>query len=155
VKVREAEREYLAAEASALSEQLPVGALRDACAEMVVAVASGEIPPELEGSMGDLLTLTLETGRARVVHGRAGERALAALWRETPPGKEAVRGAENITEALTALRGLPVTGIRLTATGPASYAMSISAGDAEINLAFDRDGARLRSVNVGAGGPGE
>jgi hypothetical protein len=129
--------------------------MRERFLALAEAASSGEIPPELEGAAGDLIALSLETGRVRSVHGRVGERALAALWRETPTGREAVEAAEDVNRALAALRGSRVGSIRVVATGPGAFALSVSADDRELNLAFDREGPRLRSINVGAGGPGE
>jgi hypothetical protein len=40
-------------------------------------------------------------------------------------------------------------------TAPGAFAFTISAGEYELRLAFDRDGVRLRSINVGGGGVGE
>jgi hypothetical protein len=101
------------------------------------------------------LALALETGRARTVHGPAGERALAMLWRETPQGREAVDGAAELTRALAALQGFELASVRITATAPSAYALAIAAGDSEVRVAFDRGSARLRSISVGGGGAGE
>lgn len=156
MQVREAERPYLSAEALALAGELPQGSdFRAACVAVADAVAQGEVPEQLEGPAGDVLALALETGRARMVHGPAGERALSALWRETPQGREAVEGAVELTEALAALRGFELASVRITATGPSAYAVAIAAGDSEFHLAFDHGSARLRSINVGGGGAGE
>ena len=156
MKVREAERPYLSAEAMALATELPEGsALRAACVEVADAARAGEVPSRLEPTAGDVVSMALETGRARSVHGPAGERALVTLWRETPRGREALEGASELNEALSALRGFPIGGVRVTPTGPSSYAISISAGDCDVNLSFDHGSARLRSINVGGGGSGE
>jgi hypothetical protein len=155
LKVREAEGDYLAAEARALAEELPPGDMRQRFLALADAANAGEVPPELEGAAADLIALSLETGRVRTVHGRAAERALSALWRETPRGREAVEAAEDVNRALAALQGNRVDSVRVIASGPGAYALAISADDRELNLSFDREGPRLRSINVGAGGPGE
>lgn len=156
MRVREAERPYLKAEALALADALPPSsALRDSCVALADAVEIGDVPVDLEEPAGDVLALAIETGRARSVHGPAGERALAALWRETPQGRDAVVAADELTEALRALSGFAISAVRVTATAPGAYSVSIAAGDCDVGLVFDRNGARLRGINVGAGGPGE
>jgi hypothetical protein len=45
--------------------------------------------------------------------------------------------------------------VRVLATGPGAYALSITAGDLDVRLTFDREEATLRSINVGGGGIGE
>jgi hypothetical protein len=155
LRTRDAEGEYLAAQAQALADELPVGDTRERFLALAAAATEGEVPPELEGAAADLIALSLETGRVRSVHGRAAERALSALWRETPKGREAVDAAEEVNRALGALRGCRLDAVRVTATGPGAYALTISADDREMNLAFGRESPRLRSINVGAGGPGE
>jgi hypothetical protein len=155
LRIREAEGECLAAEARALADELPSGAMRERLLALAAAATDGEVAPELEGAAGDLIALSLETGRVRSVHGRAAERALAGLWRETPKGREAVDAAGEINGALAALRGCRLNAIRVVATGPGAYALTVSADDREMNVAFGREAPRLRSINVGATGPGE
>ena len=105
--------------------------------------------------VGELLALSLETGRARSEHGPAGVRALTAMWRETPQGAQQSQELDGLNQALGALRGLPVGAVRVAASGPGAFAVTVSAGDLEMRLSLDRAGARLRSLNVGGGGVGE
>ncbi len=155
MKIAEADREFLVAEAVALSEQLPPGAGRTAYEDIAWAADRGEIPEDMAGQVGELLALSLETGRVRAEHGPAGVRALTAIWRETPQGKQQSEELEGLNEALTALRGLPVSSVRVAASGPGAFAVTVAAGDVEMRISLDRSAARLRSVNVGGGGVGE
>ena len=155
MKVAETDREFLVTEALALADQLPPGRAREAFQEVAWTAEQGEIPEELSGRVGELTAVALETGRARAVHGPAGVRALTAAWRESPQGRAVVAEVEGLNAALTALRGLPVEGVRVAASGPGSYAVTLAAGAYELRLAFDRDGATLRSLKVGGGGTGE
>jgi hypothetical protein len=43
----------------------------------------------------------------------------------------------------------------VAATAPGAYSVVIAAGPYELRVALDRNGASLRSVNVGGGGTGE
>jgi hypothetical protein len=155
VRVGEAERDVLVAEALALADELPDPDRRRTYQEIAWAAEQGEIPTEWDQSVGELIFLALETGRARAIHGPAGVRALTALWRDTPQGRETANRLDELNEALTALGGLPVEGVRVAATGPGTYTITISAGDCEMRLSLDRGGVDLRSINVGGGGVGE
>ena len=155
MRIAEADREFLVAEALALSEQLPIGQGRAAYQDIAWAADQGEIPEELAERVGELLALSLESGRARSEHGPAGVRALTAIWRETPQGRQQAGDVEGLNEALGALRGLPVGGIRVAASGPGGYAVTVATGDLEMRLSLDRSGIRLRRLNVGGGGVGE
>jgi hypothetical protein len=155
VRVGEAEREYVVAEALALAEGLPEGETRVAFQEIAWAADRGDVPDDLSGRVGELVALAVETGRARSVHGPAGVRALIAVWKDTPQGRRAAEQAEELNTALTALRGRTLDSVRVLPTGPGVYAVTVAAGDVEVRLTFDRDEATLRSINVGGGGVGE
>jgi hypothetical protein len=155
VRLGEAERGFVAAEALALAERLSDREARAAYRRLARLAEAGEVPEEDAGAVEAVVAMALETGRARAVHGPAGVRALASVWRETPAGRRVARELEELNEALAVLRGLPVHVVRLAAAGPGAYSVSIAAGDYEVRLAVDRDGARLRSLNVGGGGIGE
>ena len=62
---------------------------------------------------------------------------------------------EDLNRALSALRGQPVESVRVAATSPGAYSVTVAAGAYEVRLSLDRAGATLRSVNVGGGGVGE
>ena len=155
MKLAEADREYVVAEALAVAEVVPAGEDRSTYQEIAWAADQGEVPEDLAERVGDLAALALETGRARTVHGPAGVRALIAVWKDTPQGRRAAERARELNEALTALRGRTIDGVRVLPTAPGNYALTVAAGDVEVRLTFDRDEATLRSINVGGGGVGE
>jgi hypothetical protein len=155
MKVGEAEREYVVAEALALAEGLPESDTRHAFQEIAWSADQGEVPDDLATRVGELAALAVETGRARSVHGAAGVRALLSVWKSTPQGQRASEQAEDLNTALTALRGRAIDSVRVHSTGPGAYTLTLAAGDVELRLTFDRDEATLRSINVGGGGIGE
>ena len=155
MRVGDAEREYVVAEALALAEAVPEGEARTEFQEIAWAADQGEVPEDLSGRVGELVTLAVETGRARSVHGPAGVRALVTVWKETPQGRRAADKVAELNEGLTALGGRQIDSVRVLPTAPGSYALTIAAGDVEVRLTFDREEATLRSVNVGGGGVGE
>jgi hypothetical protein len=155
MKIAEDERPFLVAEARALAEHLDEQGARERFEEIAAAAEAGEVPEPLADSVGALASLGLETGRVRSVHGAPGVRAMIALWKRTPQGEAAASELDDLNTALSALRGLPVESVRVAASAPGSYSLSIGAGDYEIRLVVDRSGVRLGSLNVGGGGIGE
>jgi hypothetical protein len=153
--IEQDERSILAAEARALAERLDDPEFRAPYEQMAAAVESGEVPEEVASAVGALAALALETGRARSVHGPAGVRALISVWKRTPQGVEIASEVDELNTALTALRGYPIDSVRIAATGPGSFSISIGTPDYEVRLVVDSAGIRLASLNVGGGGIGE
>jgi hypothetical protein len=153
--VAEGDRAFLVAEAEAFAAQLPDGEPRDALEVVVEASREGEVPAELEARVGSLAALSIETGRARSVHGPAGVRALTALWKDSPQGRRASEEARELEQALVALRGRSLEAVRVIPTGPGAHAITIAAGGVEVRLSVEHGGIGLRGVNVGGGGVGE
>lgn len=154
MRIAEADRAVLAEEARALASRLaPTG---DGVYEELADLAeAGEVPEDWAAEVETVVTLALETGRARSVHGPGGVRALVSIWKETPRGQAVAAELDDLNTALTGLRGLRLDAVRVSAPAPGTYSISISAGEVEMTLAVDRSGVRLRSLNVGGGGPGE
>jgi hypothetical protein len=149
------ERPILAAEARALAERLDDPEFRAPYEQMAAAVEAGEVPDEVASAVGALAALALETGRARSVHGPAGVRALISVWKRTPQGLKIAHEVDELNEALTALRGLPLESVRVAVAGPGAFSFTIATPDYEVRLAIDSSGVRLASLNVGGGGIGE
>jgi hypothetical protein len=154
VRIGDDEREVVAAEALALAEQLPDGSNRAAYEALASAAVRGDVPDELGERLGDVLRLALETGRAGRVHGPEGTRRLMAVWRQTPQARALGDTTSDVNAALAALEGLPVRSVRVAASGPGAFSLTVAAGDVEIRLAVGREDVRLRSVGVGASGDG-
>ena len=53
-----------------------------------------------------------------------------------------------MTAALRALEGLELGSVELTAVGPGAFALALAAGELEVSLRLDRQGARVASVNT-------
>ena len=155
MKLAEDEATVLAAEARSLAEAL--GQARDGIYTRLAGVVGegGIDETELAETAGAVAAMALETGRARAVHGPMGVRALTAVWKRSPQGNAAAEEVDELNTALSPLRGLPVNDVRVAPTGPGAFAITIAAGEYEMRLALDRDGVRLRSINVGGGGIGE
>lgn len=153
MKLAADEATVLMAEAQALADAL--GDRGDAYARLAGAAAAGEFDEGLAEEAGQVAALALETGRARAVHGPAGVRALTAVWKRSPQGHALAGELEDLNTALSPLHGLPVHDVRVAATAPGAFSLTLAAGEYEVRLVVDRDGVRLRSLNVGGGGVGE
>ncbi|MBI4259780.1 MAG: hypothetical protein HY658_04370 [Actinobacteria bacterium] len=158
MRIGDVQRALVAAEARALAERVDDPTARRGYEELAALVEAGEVPDDRPGAVLALeavLSLSLETGRARTAHGPAGARALAALWRETPGGRSATERLAELNGALGALGGMPLGSIRFVAAGPGAYTLLVSAGRLEARLSIDRDGVDLRGLTVGGGGIGD
>jgi hypothetical protein len=65
-----------------------------------------------------------------------------------PRGADLVRSAREVSAALHALEGRELGSIELRAVGPGAFTLSLAAGELELSLRLDRQGARLSSVGV-------
>ena len=70
-----------------------------------------------------------------------------SLYRRLPRGAELTESAREVTAALRALEGRELGSVELTAVGPGAFALSLAAGELEVSLRLDRQGARVASVN--------
>jgi hypothetical protein len=140
-------REVALAESQAVLA-LAQGGYREQLASLVSAVGEGEIDGEELETLEEVLELGLQSGRLRAVYGPGGEQAALRLYRRLPRGSALVASAEEVTDALAALRSKPIESISLTAVGPGAFALTVAAGGVELSLRLDRQGARLASVGV-------
>ncbi|MDQ3668898.1 MAG: hypothetical protein M3377_01230, partial [Actinomycetota bacterium] len=85
-------------------------------ADLIAAVADGEVADEDADALGELLELGLQTGRVRAVYGPGGEQAALRIFRRLPRGRELGDSAREVTEALASLVGKPLESVRIQAT---------------------------------------
>jgi len=150
IRLEEAdERDLVAAEARAARDGVEHPATRETYARLAAAAAAGEIPEELEGPLETLLLLGLETGRLRFVHGVPGETLGRRLHARTPGGRRLRERACEVNAALAALHGHTVAAVEVRSTGPGDHSLTLETDQARLTVEFDRDGARLRTVEVG------
>ena len=131
----------------ALAEAQAVLAAGGSTAELVAEIDEGEVVAEVD-ALERILELGLQSGRIRALYGPGGEQAALRLYRRLPHGAELDESAREITAALHSLQGLPLRSIELRAVGPGAFALSIAAGEVELDVRLDRQGARLSSVGV-------
>jgi len=121
---------------------------RGRLADLIAAVAEGEVCDEDAEALTELLELGLQTGRLRAVYGPGGEQAALRVFRRLPRGKELGESAREVTGALASLVGKQVESVQIQATGPGAFLLTLAAEGMELSVRLDRQGARLTSVGI-------
>jgi hypothetical protein len=131
----------------ALAEAQAVLAAGGSTAELVAEIDEGSIVEELD-ALERILELGLQSGRIRALYGPGGEQAALRLYRRLPRGGELDESAREVSAALRSLEGLPLRSIELRAVGPGAFALSLAAGELELDVRLGREGARLSSLGI-------
>jgi hypothetical protein len=148
VSVSGPSREVALAEAQAVRALASSEEYRARLADLVAAIDDGEVSGEDAETLEGLLELGLQSGRIRAHYGPGGEQAALSLYRRLPRGAELAESAREVTTALRALEGQELSSVELTAVGPGAFTLSVSAGELEVSLRLDRQGARVASVSA-------
>ncbi len=141
-------QEVALAEAQAVRAMAADDGYRERLAALVGAASEGEVGTEDAATLEELLELGLQSGRIRALYGPGGETAALGLYRRLPRGAALAESAREVNEALRALEGRELGSIELRAVGPGAFTLSLSAGELELSLRLDRQGARVSSVGV-------
>lgn len=142
------EQEIALAETRAVLDAAVRPEYRKELALLETAIGQGRLEPEHAGTLERIVELALQAGRIRAVYGPPGEQAALRLYRRLPRGAALTESAREVSAALGSLQGRTLEGASLTAVGPGSYTLSLSAGEARLSVRLDRQGARLTSVEV-------
>lgn len=148
VRVSGEAQEVALAEAQAVRALASDEGYRERLAALVGAATEGELEAEDAETLEEVLELGLQSGRIRALYGPGGEQAALSLYRRLPRGAELVESAREVSDALRALEGRELGAIELKAVGPGAFTLSLTAGELELSLRLDRQGARLQSVGV-------
>jgi len=140
--------EIARAEAQAVLALVADERRRGRLADLVAAVDDGEVDGDDADALAELLGLGLQTGRLRAQYGPEGEQAALALYRRLPLGRELVRSASDLNDALAALAGRTIDRVTVSAVGPGEYGVTVSTDDYEIVLRLGRAGARLATIGA-------
>ena len=117
-------------------------------ADLIAAVADGEVSGADADALSELLELGLQTGRVRAVYGPGGEQAALRVFRRLPRGKELGDSAREVTDALASLVSKPLEKVQIQATAPGTFLLTIAVDGIELSVRLDRQGARLASVGM-------
>ena len=115
---------------------------------LAAAVDSGEVEEPLLGRLETILEMTLQTGRARRVHGADGEQTLLRLFQQTPGGASARRATQAVNETLTTLSGQRLEGALFSVQGPGVYRLGLATDRCRLTLEIDRHGISVESLEV-------
>jgi hypothetical protein len=148
VKLSGEAQEVALAEAQAVRAMAADDGYLERLAALVGAATEGEVGEEDAATLEELLELGLQSGRIRALYGPGGEQAALTVYRKLPRGSELVQSAREVTDALRALEGRELSSIELRAVGPGAFSLSLGAGELELSLRLDRQGARLSSVGI-------
>lgn len=148
VKLAGEAAEVVLGEAQAVLAMVQDENRRARLADLIAAVADGEVDDEDADALGELLELGLQTGRVRAVYGPGGEQAALRVFRRLPRGKELGDSVQEVSEALTSLAGKPLEKINISTTSPGSFLLTIAVEGLELSVRLDRQGARLTSVGI-------
>jgi RecA/RadA recombinase len=121
---------------------------RGRLADLVAAVQDGELGDGEAKALGELLELGLASGRIRSVYGPEGEQAALKTYRRLEGGRALADSAAEVSEALAALEGRTLEQVRVQATGPGSFLVTLGVEGLELSVRLDRCGARVHSVGV-------
>ncbi len=148
VRLSSEAQEVALAEAQAVRALASDEGYRERLAALVAAASEGEVGEDDARTLEELLELGLQSGRIRALYGPGGEQATLSLYRQLPRGGDLVESARQVSAALRALEGRELGSVELRAVGPGAFTLSLSAGELELSVRIDRQGARLSSVGV-------
>jgi hypothetical protein len=142
------QREVVGEELAALCAGFHTPQSRAPWEELAAAVAEGGVPEPLLPRLESALEMSLQTGRARRIHGADGEQALLRLFHKTPKGAAARRSTEAVNAALRTLAGQTIENLVVSSQGPGVFRLGISTDHYRLSLEFDRHGVTVESLEV-------
>jgi hypothetical protein len=148
IAIRGEAAEVALGEAQAVLALVHDGERRGRLAELVAAVQDGELADKDAQALEELIELGLQSGRIRSVYGPGGEQAALKTFRRLPRGRELVRSAAEVTEALSALEGKTLSQVQVQSTGPGSFLVTLGVDGLDLSVRLDAAGARLHAVGV-------
>jgi hypothetical protein len=148
VPVDATQREALLEELAALIHPIQDAGARAPWEDLAAAVDAGAVEEPLLGKLEHLLEMTLQTGRARRIHGATVEQALLRLFHQTPRGAAARRATEAVNRALAALAGQTLENLLFTPQGPGVFRLGIETDRCKLALEIDRHGVTVESLEV-------
>jgi hypothetical protein len=143
-------REVALAEVQTVHSMARDETMRDRLTGLVAAVDEGEVSDGDDAELLEsVLELGLQTGRIRAYYGPGGEQAALATLRRLPRGRSRTETAKEVSEALQALKGSQLGGVRIAAVAPGAFTLTIEADGLEAAIRLDGSGARLTSLGTG------
>jgi hypothetical protein len=141
-------REVARAEAQAVLAAVQDEERRGRLADLLAAVDDGAVEGDEAQALGEVLELGLQTGRVRALYGPDGEQAALKVYRRLPVGRELGAAAKDVNAALAQLEGRAIEKVTVSAVGPGTHTVTITADGLELQVKLGRNGATLGTVGV-------
>ena len=148
MEIDAAQREILLAEIAGVLETIQEPGARSRYEELAWAVSGGSVEDRLVGHLEALTEMTLQTGRARKLHGPESEQALLRLFHRTPRGAAARQATESVNRALRELAGQVIEELLFTVQAPGVYRLGLGTDRVRLALQIDRHGVTVESLEV-------
>jgi len=146
VRLRGEAAEVALAETQAVLAMVQDEERRGRLADLIAAVAEGEVADAEAEALEELLELGLQTGRLRAVYGPGGEQAALTVFRQLPRGRELGETARQVTAALASLGGKALETVRIQAVGPGAFLLTLGVDGLELSVRLDRQGVRRKEA---------
>jgi CHASE3 domain sensor protein len=146
VRLRGEAAEVALGEAQAVLAMVQDEERRGRLADLVAAVADGEVADTEAEALEELLELGLQSGRLRAVYGPGGEQAALKVFRQLPRGRELGETAREVTEALASLEGKTLETVQIQAVGPGAFLLTLGVDGLQLSIRLDRQGARVKEA---------
>lgn len=148
LEIDPAQQEVLLAEIEGVLATVREPGSRARYEELAGAVAAGSVAGPLLRPLEALTEMSLQTGRARKLHGPESEQALLRLFHRTPRGAAARQATESVNQALRELAGQVVEEMLFTVQAPGVYRLGLRTDRVRLALEIDRHGVTVESLEV-------
>lgn len=143
----EVEQELVGLELDALLPALS-GDRRARFEALADAVDDGAVPPDLQPQLESLVSLALQTARARTLYRAEGEGILTRLYQRTPGGRELTAHLGDVNTALRAVAGHTLNRASVGMRTLGHFTVTLDSEAARIVLAVRPEGVTVESVAV-------
>ncbi|MEA2562399.1 MAG: hypothetical protein QOH06_3903 [Acidobacteriota bacterium] len=148
LEIDPAQREVLLAEIEGVLATVREPGARARYEDLAGAVATGNVEEPHLGPLEALTEMSLQTGRARKLHGAESEQALLRLFHRTPRGAAARQATESVNRALRELAGQVVEEMLFTVQAPGVYRLGLRTDRVRLALEIDRHGVTVQSLEI-------
>lgn len=121
---------------------------RGTLADLAAAIGDGRLGDDDAQALEVVLEQGLAAGRIRGLYGPEGEQATLTTYRRLPAGRALADSARAVSDTLTMLAGRTLEHVRIQATAPGSYLVTVAVDGLELAVRLDRTGARLHTAAV-------
>jgi hypothetical protein len=148
LEVNEDQQVILLAEIEVLLAAVRDPVARAPFADLASEVLTGKVGEAGRETLEKILEMSLQTGRARRVHGPEAEQSLLRLFHQTPGGAAARRATDAVNEALRRLAGQTLEDVLFTVQGPGALRLGLKTDRCRLTLEIDRHGVTVESLEV-------